>query len=162
MPARRSFKPLLLSPEKYYNYVNCQSIIDSCGVSSQFAHFLTVVEFSGGVCKNYISSPVCFTVNMSGSGKSEKFLVPEYDPGSSYENFKNELTLWSKVTSMEKKKQGGAIVLALPNTEKCSLRSTMLSKFTTEELTADDSFTKVVKESDLLLGKDDLEEALSK
>ena len=93
---------------------------------------------------------------------SLKIPVPIYDPNKNYELFKNELLLWAQVCNLDDKKKGGAVALALPNTDKCSLRTTILEKLSLDELTSQDGLTKLITELDSLLGKDDLEDALSK
>ena len=88
--------------------------------------------------------------------------IPVYDPEKSYELFKSELLLWEQVCNLDNKKKAGAVVLTLPSNDKCSIRTTILEKLKVEELTADDGLAKLVKELDAILGKDALEDALTK
>ena len=85
----------------------------------------------------YISSPVLLTiVNMPPKidpvapkrGGSMKVAIPIYDPKKNYDLYKSELCLWQAVTNLELGKQGGAVVLSLPNDEECSLRTSILEK----------------------------------
>ena len=68
---------------------------------------------------------------------SLKISPPEFSAGKSYERYKTELTAWQKVTALDKKKQGIAIALTLPEDEVSGIRQTVFEELSLDVLHAD-------------------------
>ena len=82
--------------------------------------------------------------------------------GKSYEQFKIELTAWQTVTSVDKKKQGIAIALSLPENDSTLIRRSVFEELSIDDLGSDDGLTKLITFLDSKLGKDDLADSLEK
>ena len=93
---------------------------------------------------------------------ASKIPIPVYNPNKNYEIFKSELALWEAVTDLAKEKRGAAVALSLPDNEHCTLRSTVLQKVTNQTLTSEKGLSELTKTLDEILGKDDLEDCLTK
>ena len=93
---------------------------------------------------------------------SHKISIPIYNPDRSYEVYRSELELWESLSDLPDEKKGAAVALTLPDTDKCSLRSTVLEKLGHSELIKSTGLKSLKDLLDELLGKDDLEECLSR
>ena len=101
-------------------------------------------------------------VNSVGIMASHKIPIPIYNPDKSYEIYKSELELWKAVTELKPEKQAAAIVLTLPNSDKCNIRATILERVPHSKLILASGLTDVQTALDEILGKDDIEDCWSK
>ena len=89
-------------------------------------------------------------------------LNPPQFKGKTYERYKTELAAWREVTTLEKKQQGIAVALTLPEDDSTGIRETVFEEMDLAVLKADDGFEKLVEFFDKKLGKDDLADSLEK
>ena len=80
----------------------------------------------------------------------------------SYERYKRELEAWKQVTDVDKKKQGIAIALSLPEEHESGIREKVFDEIDLGVLNADDGLAKLVEFLDQKLGKDELSDSLEK
>ena len=80
----------------------------------------------------------------------------------SYERYKQELHAWRIVTEIDKKKQGIAIALSLPEDDSSGIREKVFDEMKLDDLKTDDGFEKLITFLDGKLGKDDLTDSLEK
>ena len=80
----------------------------------------------------------------------------------SYERYKRELEAWKQVTEVDKKKQGIAIALSLPEEHESGIREKVFDEIDLGVLNADDGLAKLVEFLDQKLGKDELSDSLKK
>ena len=104
----------------------------------------------------------CVAFAMATTSTTSKIAIPLYDPDKSYDIYKSALELWEVVTDLPKKKRGAAVALSLPDNDRCSLRSTVLEKLDNATLAAETGLDSLKELLNELLGKDDLEDCLSK
>ena len=93
---------------------------------------------------------------------SNRIPIPVYNPDKTYDIFKSELELWEAVSELAKEKRGAAVALSLPDDGQCNLRSTVLQKITHTKLTSETGLSELKTVLNELLGKDDLEDCLTK
>ena len=79
----------------------------------------------------------------------------------SYDRYKQELSAWKEVTEMDKKKQGIAVALTLPDDE-TGIREKIFEEMDLEELKTDDGLNKLLIFMDKHLGKDELTDGFEK
>jgi len=79
-----------------------------------------------------------------------------------YEGYKQELLAWREVTELEKKKQGVAIALTLPEDHKTGIREKVFDQIKLDDLKKDDGLDTLITFMDKHLGKDDLTDSLEK
>ena len=92
---------------------------------------------------------------------SVKINPPDFKE-KNYERYKTELHAWREVTSLDKKKQGIAIALTLPEDDPSGIRETVFDEIDLDSLKKDDGFETLIKFLDSKLGKDDLADSLAK
>lgn len=75
---------------------------------------------------------------------STKINPPLYNPKiKSYELFKQELLAWKEVTELDKKKQGVAIALSLPENDESQIREKVFDQLNLEDLKKRDRFENI-------------------
>jgi transposase InsO family protein len=85
------------------------------------------------------------------------------DLGSkSYERWKQELLAWQEITSLDKKKQGIAVALSLPENDENRVRGKLFAELKLDKLKQDDGMKQLVDFLDKHLGKDDIVDSLEK
>ena len=94
------------------------------------------------------------------SNMSTKIPIPKYNPEKKYEIFKSEIGLWAAVTDVPEEKQGACIILTLPDTDTCSIRSTVIERIDQAKINAKGGFKLLQTLLDELLGKDDLQDSV--
>ena len=85
---------------------------------------------------------------------------PDFGKSKSYERYKLELLAWREITDLDKKKQGIAIALSLP--EEGDIREQVFDSVDLEVLKEASGFDDLVTFLDEKLGKDDLSDSLEK
>ena len=82
----------------------------------------------------------------------------------SYERYKRELEAWKQITEVDKKKQGIAIALSLPEEHESGtcIREKVFDEIDLNVLNADDGLAKLLVFLDQKLGKDELSDSLEK
>ena len=79
----------------------------------------------------------------------------------SFDRYKQELSAWKEVTEMDKKKQGIAVALTLPDDE-TGIREKIFEEMDLDELKADDGLDKLLIFMDKHLGKDEITDGFEK
>lgn len=82
---------------------------------------------------------------------------PVFSADKPYERWVNELNFWKRITKVEKKQQGIAVALSLP--EGSTVREKVFSELDLDSLDSDDGFDKLVTFLDKIYKKDDLSAA---
>jgi len=98
---------------------------------------------------------------INGSRMSMKIKTPEYKSGY-YERYRLELEAWREITDLEKKKQGIAIALTLPEDDESGIREKVFDELSIADLKADDGLDKLLTFMDKKLKKDDLADSWEK
>lgn len=80
----------------------------------------------------------------------------------SYERYKIELLAWREITELDKKKQGIAIALSLPENDKNNIREQIFDRLSIDTLKAEDGLDNLIEFLDTKLAKDDLYDGLEK
>ena len=80
----------------------------------------------------------------------------------SYDLYKKELNVWSHLTSLEKKKQGLAVALSLPEDGVENIREKVFENVAIEDLQAEDGLKKLLKFMDDYLTIDDIADSWGK
>ena len=93
---------------------------------------------------------------------STKIPIPIYDPTQSYELYKAELELWNSVTDMPAAKRAGCVMLTLPRTAECTLRTTVMQKIDKTKINESGGFKVLTDCLDSILGKDKLQDCVDK
>lgn len=94
---------------------------------------------------------------------STKINPPLYNPKiKSYELFKQELLAWKEVTELDKKKQGVAIALSLPENDESQIREKVFDQLNLEDLKKETGLKTLIEFLDKHLAKDDLADSLEK
>ena len=93
---------------------------------------------------------------------STKIPIPIYDPTQSYELYKEELELWNSVTDMPAAKRAGCVMLTLPRTAECTLRTTVMQKIDKTKINKSGGFKVLTDCLDSILGKDKLQDCVDK
>ena len=70
---------------------------------------------------------------------SVKINLPKFQ-GKTYEQYRIELTAWSKVTDSDDRKQGIAIALSFPDQDEHKLREKVFSELSINDLKAENGF----------------------
>ena len=81
-------------------------------------------------------------------------LPPGFDEGKSYENWKNEVEMWKRVTDLDKKKQAVAVALSL----KGRARDIAL-EIPADDLDKDNGMTTLIQELDNLFTREEKDRA---
>ena len=93
---------------------------------------------------------------------SVKINPPDMNSAKCYESFKNELLLWSNLTSLEPEKQAGCVALNLPND--CSfakdIRAKVMEKLSVKEMMSKEGLAKLIDILDEELMRPDIEQAV--
>ena len=91
---------------------------------------------------------------------SQSYKVPPaFTVSKSYNRWIEEIKVWQALTELEKKKQGLAIALSLPEEGQNSVRDKVFSEISANVLNADDGVTKLIEFLDKIFKKDELSEA---
>ena len=91
---------------------------------------------------------------------SQSYKVPPaFTVLKSYNRWIEEIKVWQALTELEKKKQGLAIALSLPEEGQNSVRDKVFSEISANVLNADDGVTKLIEFLDKIFKKDELSEA---
>ena len=91
---------------------------------------------------------------------SQSYKVPPaFTVLKSYNRWIEEIKVWQALTELEKKKQGLAIALSLPEEGQNSVRDKVFSEISADVLNADDGVTKLIEFLDKIFKKDELSEA---
>lgn len=94
---------------------------------------------------------------------STKINPPLYNPKiKTYELFKQELLAWKEVTELDKKKQGVAIALSLPENDESQIREKVFDQLNLEDLKKETGLKTLIEFLDKHLAKDDLADSLEK
>lgn len=94
---------------------------------------------------------------------STKINPPSYNPKiKSYELYKQELLAWKEITELDKKKQGVAIALSLPENDESRIREKVFDQVKLEDLKSETGLTILIEFLDKHLAKDDLADSLEK
>ena len=91
-----------------------------------------------------------------------KINPPDLKKSKTYERFKQELLAWRIVTDIDKKKQGIAVALSLPQDEETQIREQVFDELDLDKLNQNDGLDELIKFLDEKLGKDDLADCLEK
>jgi hypothetical protein len=83
--------------------------------------------------------------------------VPVFSEGKSYDLYRQELLAWKEITDLAKSKQGLAVALSLPESDKLNnLKAQLFDKHSIDDLKKDDGLDTVIEFLTSHLGKDDL------
>jgi hypothetical protein len=95
---------------------------------------------------------------------STKINPPSYGPKvKTYELYKQELLAWKEVTELDKKKQGVAIALSLPENDESRIRKKKaFDQLDLEDLKKETGLNILIEFLDKHLAKDDLANSLEK
>ena len=91
-----------------------------------------------------------------------KIRPPDFTKSKSYERYKLELMAWRGVTDIDKKKQGVAVALSLPEDDESGIREKVFDEVKLEDLQKDDGLDTLLAYFDKQLGKDELTDSLEK
>ena len=98
---------------------------------------------------------------INGSRMAMKIKTPEYKSGY-YERYRLELEAWREITDLDKKKQGIAIALTLPEDDESGIREKVFDELSIADLKAEDGLDKLLTFMDKKLKKDDLADSWEK
>lgn len=90
-----------------------------------------------------------------------KIKTPEFK-AQHYERYRLELEAWREITDLEKKKQGIAIALTLPEDDETGIRDKVFDELKLEDLKKDNGFETLLAFLDGKLLKDDLSDSWEK
>ena len=99
---------------------------------------------------------------MNSHTMTTKIPIPKYDPEKSYDIYRAELELWDTVTDVSAEKKAACIILTLPCTGTCTIRTTVIQKGDKAKLNSATGFAELLRLLDELLGKDDLQDCVDK
>lgn len=92
-----------------------------------------------------------------------KINPPTYAKSSKdYERYKQELLAWNEITDVDPKKRGIAIALTLPDGDSSRIREKVFDEIHLADLKRDNGLDILINFLDKHLGKDDLEDSLTK
>jgi hypothetical protein len=91
-----------------------------------------------------------------------KINPPVFKDTRCYERFKQELLAWSDVTDVDKKKQGIAVALTLPQDDESGIREKVFDEMSRDDLKKENGLDLLIEFLDEKLGKDDLTNSLEK
>ena len=87
---------------------------------------------------------------------SSKISIPKFSSEKPYDRYKIEIKAWSKTTTVEKKKQGLAVALSLPEDDISNIRDKVFNEVSLESLEVDDGVDVLLKYLDKQFARDDL------
>ena len=88
--------------------------------------------------------------------------LPTFSKSKSYELYKQELLAWKEITDLDKRRQGVAIALTLPQDDEMQIREKVFDQLSLTDLKDEDGLTKLSEFLDKHLAKDELTDSLEK
>ena len=93
---------------------------------------------------------------------SVKINPPVFNKEKGFERYLQELSAWSEITSLDKKKMGIAVALSLPESDETGIRGRVFEEIDLNKLETDDGLGTLITFMKKHLGKDDLADSLEK